>query len=143
VKASTKNADLPFCRYDGTPLEIMCRNCGAAALRQQPADGEAQKMAARLREIRERCEAATPGPWGSPPWVDTLERWALHQIREGRDGSTEYVAPFAAVDGEADRDFIAHAREDVPFLLDFILTQDARIRELERMVEKHERTCLD
>lgn len=53
-----------------------------------------------LAEIRKRCDAATPGPWGSPMnlcW--TMINSKLEDVPEG------------------DEKFIAHARTDVPKLL--------------------------
>lgn len=70
---------------------------------------------AELGEIRERCEAASPGPWRS--------------LIEGRDhtsGSSFIMTGEGANRGNdielgggtaADQDFIAHARQDVPRLL--------------------------
>lgn len=64
-----------------------------------------------LAAIRARCEAATPGPWKS--------------YVEGRDHTSG--SSFIMTTGEdielsgatiADQDFIAHAREDVPRLLE-------------------------
>lgn len=64
-----------------------------------------------LVAIRTRCEAATPGPWKS--------------YIEGRDHTSG--SSFIKTTGEdielsgatvADQDFIAHAREDVPRLLE-------------------------
>ena len=95
----------------------------------------------REREIRERVERATPGPWrlGWPVCVCTLEHAhdgtsCDYRITEWFDGHVDgyspvYVdAPFGAppveiADNEKgglrtpDADFIAHAREDVPWLL--------------------------
>ncbi len=72
-----------------------------------------------LNEVRERCAAATPGPWVS--------------IVEGRDqplggasfimrGKKEAWEEDLYLDGGtiADQDFIAHARQDIPLLLDEI-----------------------
>ena len=77
-----------------------------------------------LQEIRRRCEAATPGPWRS--------------FVEGRDhtsGSSFIMTGIGRTRGDdielhgatpADQDFIAHARQDIPRLLDEI----ARLRSL-------------
>ena len=71
-----------------------------------------------LDEIRGRCEAASPGPWKS--------------FVEGRDhtsGSSFIMTGSGAARGNdielqgatyADQDFIAHARQDIPRLLDEI-----------------------
>ncbi|WP_090742742.1 hypothetical protein [Candidatus Nitrospira nitrosa] len=69
----------------------------------------------KLEEIRLRCEAATPGPWTSHI--------------EGRDHSsgTSFIMTGCGGDRgndielsgstDADQDFIAHARQDIPILL--------------------------
>jgi len=75
-------------------------------------------LARRIDEIRRRCEAATPGPW-----VDMSTRHEVGPIR-----SAETIAEICRDpeldDREADRDFIAHAREDVPWLLNILATAD-------------------
>jgi hypothetical protein len=58
----------------------------------------------RIEQIKERTDKAAAGPWRQ---FDT------------------YIAGVANVFAKHNQDFIAHAREDVPFLL-------ARIAELER-----------
>lgn len=69
---------------------------------------EYPEIAARLSpereaEIADRAEAATPGPWSvSPDYSDVL----------ASDG--EHLASYWH---EADGQFMAHAREDVPVLL--------------------------
>jgi hypothetical protein len=72
-----------------------------------------------LLQIKERCEKTTPGPWVS--------------FVEGRDhtsGSSFILTGTAYETGEGielsgatieDQDFIAHARQDVPNLLDEIV----------------------
>jgi hypothetical protein len=76
------------------------------------ADSDAHQMAERLREIRERCEAAAPGPWiagGDAVYtgVECGDSCTLH-------GHFVFADPDVRL---ADVAFIAHAREDVPFLL--------------------------
>lgn len=94
-----------------------------------------QDLATLLREVRERCAKATPGPWEYPPWTDTLDRWAVCQTRDGRDGSTEFLPGLAAVARQRDADFIAHARTDIPALLEAI----TRLREQRVVSEGKER----
>jgi hypothetical protein len=67
-------------------------------------------MSERLTEIEDRAAAATKGPW----------------VADGGTFSrSPYQLPVAVPgNGVADSAFIAHAREDVPWLV-------ARIRELE------------
>ena len=69
----------------------------------------------RLDEIKARAAAATEGPWvndsteiGRPfPGTDTIDVWVAESCHPNGDG----------IDGEADAEFIAHARTDVPRLV--------------------------
>lgn len=77
----------------------------------------------RLAEIRARCEAATEGPWRVSPY------------KSGKYLSVEFLIdgkPFASValyvHDETDADFIAAARQDVPYLLDEIEARDERLK---------------
>ena len=75
----------------------------------------------KLQEIRERVEKATSGPWmlwngWGPLEVDGLHRASRigpNRIREGlRAGEGD-------IDGtKDDLEFVAHARQDIPDLLD-------------------------
>ena len=68
----------------------------------------------RLVAIRARCEAATPGPWFSNAGllVDVAAPG------KANDGQTVCRMPGGAASRSShDADFIAHAREDVPWLL--------------------------
>lgn len=66
----------------------------------------------QLQEIRERAEQATPGPWRYQSW-----EWRIYSP-PGTQLSLDWLA---SVEGsaipDADGDFIAHAREDIPVLL--------------------------
>jgi hypothetical protein len=70
---------------------------------------------ADLAAIKARCEAATPGPWevNGSPHDRRIAEVGRHVItkpgRDGRSARNETVA-----------DFIAHAREDVPALLEAV-----------------------
>ncbi len=76
---------------------------------------------AYLSEVRSRCDAATPGPW-----------IAFVEGRDMTSGDTFIVrgtgvAPNTSEEDLyltggtiADHDFIAHARQDIPLLLDEI-----------------------
>ena len=65
-------------------------------------------MADRLDEIQARVEAATPGPW---EWDSDL--CVMLAGYEGQDP----VVGVRLSPRSFDADFIAHSREDVPFLL--------------------------
>jgi hypothetical protein len=91
-------------------------------------------MADRLDEIRARADAATPGPWGVWTSMDNT-RDILSEAEHpavplaglyGRDGSEH---PTAGED--ADAEFIAAARSDIPYLLDRLAASEqeaARLR---------------
>ena len=77
-----------------------------------------------LNEIRRRCDSSTGGPWKA--------------FVEGRDhasgssfimtGTAELRGPDIELSGatDADLDFIAHARQDIPLLLE----ENARLKRL-------------
>jgi Ead/Ea22-like protein len=71
-----------------------------------------------LRKIRERWEAATPGPWIS--FIEGRDHTGGDSvIQRGRDGAWEedlYLSGATV----ADHDFIAHAHQDIARLLDEI-----------------------
>ena len=78
-----------------------------------PADDHASPVILDMDAIRQRCDRATPGPWKS--------------YVEGRDHDSG--SSFIMTSGEdieligasvADQDFIAHARQDIPQLLEEI-----------------------
>ena len=62
----------------------------------------------RLEEIRQRAEAATPGPWKTV----THEEYSTVDVDE--QGGENIAMVGSAI---ADADFIANAREDIPHLL--------------------------
>jgi hypothetical protein len=71
-----------------------------------------------LREIRERASRAWPGPW---VWD---EQGYLHST------SVETDVPFEDV-----RDFIAHARTDIPTLIGEVERLQAENKELREFIE--------
>lgn len=77
----------------------------------------------RLAAIRVRAEAATDGPWLQlPPWktVPTTRSAIISPNGDIAD----------RIETEEDAEFVAHAREDVPYLLDEV----ERLREyIDRM----------
>ncbi len=94
-------------------------------------------MSERLEEIRKRADQATPGPWSwdanapvRPTWLteDHPERLALSELVNGKVWVATAHAVTEACEGEefktetivvrdGDAEFIAHAREDIPYLL--------------------------
>ena len=73
---------------------------------------------AELEAIRKRCDAATSGPWES--FVEGRDHLAGHNFI--RTGGLDDQSPDIELLGAstADQDFIAHARQDIPHLLDEI-----------------------
>lgn len=95
---------------------------------------------ARMNEIRQRAEAATPAPWEDT--VDDhgeLGIWLTDPYAPA-DGPVEnrykwiYLGDVETTDkyDHADAAFIAHARTDVPALLDALREAEARVSELEK-----------
>lgn len=77
----------------------------------------------RLDEIQARADAATEGPWGvdgaaHPGPDDSL---VVYPLEHG--GAVAYVQPLYA-----DAEFIAHARTDVPWLIEQVRKLDAALR---------------
>ena len=68
----------------------------------------------RIEEIRARCDAATP-------WSRDSEGWVIMQNNETRENK---------VLNNFDFRFVAHAREDIPFLLDELAAKDVEIERL-------------
>ncbi len=82
----------------------------------------------RLEQIRQRAVKATPGPWVQ--WVGTKRIFAgpatentlttFSTTRNGRDADFEVYVEEDGPRPAADANFIACAREDVPYLLDLV-----------------------
>lgn len=93
-----------------------------------------------LRQIRERAEKATAGPWEVGAEVDGVyagmntvvratkphTRWATRIVSVGQ--TRKHIKE----DSEANAEFIAHAREDIPKLL----AEIERYREIERRLRE-------
>ena len=74
----------------------------------------------RLDAIRDRADKATPGPWDFQPW-------STFALPSG-DYAESILLANASLDGEVarglldeDGEFIAHARTDVPALVDALI----------------------
>ncbi len=63
-----------------------------------------------LNGIRDRCDRASPGPWRA--WVEGRDHTSGSSMVQ--TGSDDIEMSGAT---EADYDFIAHARQDIPKLL--------------------------
>lgn len=98
--------------------------------------------AARLAEIRSRCDKAKPGPWMHGdgccgPYVS----WQAHgDERAGLEPLSDYDGSEAVWLGgsveEDDRAFIAHSREDIPWLLSLLDAQQAEVERLRRGLDR-------
>ena len=71
-----------------------------------------------LAAIRQRCEAATPGPWTS--YVEGRDHDSGSDFIMVGSENTRGTDIYLAGTTTADQDFVAHARQDVPRLLDEI-----------------------
>lgn len=76
--------------------------------------------AIRMDSIRARLEAATPGPWLVRGGYLTSR--FLVGTADGR--------PVGSTHAPADADFVAHARDDIEWLLDQLEQIDASIRQM-------------
>jgi len=86
-----------------------------------------------LEAIEARANAATPGPWTNRADHGEGDQWCAWVDRDGNAGPIEICGDVT----EADAEFIAHAREDVPRLIASHREKDAEIaqlRDLERAV---------
>lgn len=87
---------------------------------------ETDDVRARLEQIRKRADAAEPGPWMVGDESPTHEGMFVVSCEGGEGDVTDYI-------DRPEAEFIAHAREDVPWLLDRIqaLEQRAEVRRLD------------
>jgi len=73
-----------------------------------------------LDAIRKRCEDATPEPWAAVQYGEDAPAGVV-QCRDAGD-----INIFDLVDGDdADCEFAAHARQDIPALLAYIAELEA------------------
>jgi hypothetical protein len=120
---------------------------GEAATINLPADPAPEGAAApRLQEIRERCDKATAGPWESDGevigWLsgDAPAVAVRYDRGSGSHCPVCMCAPhlsgrYGVAGGDnpiEDAEFIAHARTDIPYLLDLAQALTLRVQELER-----------
>ncbi|MGD3843570.1 hypothetical protein QT614_22475 [Xanthomonas citri pv. citri] len=81
----------------------------------------------REREIRERLQAATPGPWDSEPDDEPECYWVFVDDGEG-GGETVASCALGEFSGRDDADLIAHAPQDLADALDEIARLRAALR---------------
>ncbi|GGU52138.1 hypothetical protein [Streptomyces lavendofoliae] len=82
-------------------------------------------MADRIAEIQARAEAATKGPWFVERHQPTLTRRVVSD-----DHALDADLGYLGNSNQFDAEFIAHAREDIPFLLDELARVQAAADEL-------------
>jgi hypothetical protein len=75
------------------------------------------ELAKRLKVIEVRAAQATELPWDAVRWEDDHGNIA-YDVESPNEPVTSKIA--CAVETRHDAEFIAHAREDVPFLLELI-----------------------
>lgn len=87
--------------------------------------GEPNQPEPRLAEIEARLKRATPGPWDWEYGVSQRTAWALVKLTPGP--KVKYILRFAGPNDinicpnpEDDMDFIAHAPEDIAYLLNVV-----------------------
>ena len=76
-------------------------------------------MFEEIKKIKLRCDSATPAPWISS-WEGRDHTFGGDSVilrGDKRQYDDLYISPCTS----ADQDFIAHAREDVPALVDEVL----------------------
>lgn len=88
-----------------------------------------------LARIRKQADAATPGPWEHEPppgpGEDPMRPICVYPKEDG--GTLAYVQPL-----EADAEFIAAARTDVPWLLDQVESRDKALDAALRLADQME-----
>jgi hypothetical protein len=80
-----------------------------------------------LDEIRGRLEAATPGPWWTPNHIHPAEVFSGTGLGDDVCVAEEMT--------KRDAEFIAHAREDVPKLLDALAAVESTAKYLDTLAD--------
>lgn len=95
---------------------------------------EGRPMAeARLKEIKARADAATPGPWES--------KWSAVRLKDGQ--FTRVVDGIHGTANAADLDFLAAARIDIPDLLSLVFFLQGLVHDLTESSEAYQRGLAD
>lgn len=85
----------------------------------------------RIKKIEERCKSSTPGPWRKNPKEDIV----CLDGRERNSISAYGAGVICGMSNDEDThnwEFIAHSREDIPWLLDEITRLTTKVEALER-----------
>jgi hypothetical protein len=106
----------------------------------------------RLQEIQDRVQKASPGPWKVQEKIYEDGKEYLAERRIVTDykhpqlkdvvgiitlGICIYEPHYRVFIDKENAEFIAHAREDIPFLLNLVREQQKEIDRLQRLVHKH------
>ena len=83
-----------------------------------------------LKEIEDRCNKATPGPWKTLPPDSVNPCWYVTRRQGEEEGF--YIACF--FNGKEDAEFVINSREDIPKLMSYIKDLESQI--LNRSLEK-------
>lgn len=95
-----------------------------------------------IEAIKKREQAATPGPWSwaqnhCNPYDETWYLWLLDSVGQILPSSwVDRPAESIPAQPEFDWDFIAHARTDIPALLDELERTRAAAKALRKMVKE-------
>lgn len=84
----------------------------------------------RLQEIKERAEKATPGPWDSVCSSGAIRHVVRNVDHDSYCSNESNHETFGKYDGE----FIAHSREDIPWLIREIEAAKERIKMFENQL---------
>lgn len=88
------------------------------------------EMNGRIEEIRARCEAATAAPWEADYNVPFTTDFVGIMTMNGYIVEANNFDSDEENTREEDAEFIAHAREDIPYLLELLTERDAEIKRL-------------
>jgi len=86
----------------------------------------------RLLAIQARCEAATPGPWKVIEKGNTVPSVAVVSVAYDTRPQ-ETICPNMSTKTD-NADFIAHARQDIPYLLALLAERDGSLLTLRKEV---------
>jgi len=85
----------------------------------------------RLTEIQQRADAATDGPWVDHWWGIEGESVDVLVVQDDYESSRQ------------DFEFIAHAREDIPFLLAELARYQAAVQAVREVHFQSDEWCLE
>lgn len=86
-----------------------------------------ETLKTRLAHIQARVEAAKNGPWVTHSFVHNQDDDAPRELSiVAEDDQPGYIVIANEVEDDVDAEFIAHAREDVPFLLSALLASETQ-----------------